>query len=161
MRCDCSMLFGDAAERAVKELRPKAEAPRCRLCGKSEPEAGKWRKVKAPADTGGRNSSLPAPLRVCHYCPAHWRPWLTNAHRSMSTNVIFAHIIERAKPCWGADEAAAAPIRSRSSRKQKRGADSANGPAAQRKKSNSNLPKGLRRKLARRTANDTFTLVGR
>ena len=46
----------------MKDLRPKAEAPRCRLCGKSEPEAGKWRKVKAPADTGGRNASVPPPL---------------------------------------------------------------------------------------------------
>lgn len=152
MRCDCSMLFGEAAERAVKDLRPKADAPRCRLCGKSEPEAGKWRKVKAPADTGGRNSSLPAPLRVCHYCPTHWRPWLTNAHRSMATNVIFAHIIERAKPCWGADEAAAAPM-PRLARKHGRqgslGGASSGGPAARRKKGNSNLPNGLRKKLAR------------
>ena len=29
------------------------------MCGKAEPEAGKWRRVKAPADTGGRNATVP------------------------------------------------------------------------------------------------------
>jgi hypothetical protein len=103
MRCDCTMLFGERADAAVRALRPKPEPARCRMCGKAEPEAGKWRRVKAPADTGGRNASVPPPLRMCCYCPAHWRPWIQDAHRTTSTSVIFAHIVTRAKPLFGAD----------------------------------------------------------
>lgn len=103
MRCDCAMLFGERANAAVGALRPQPEPERCRMCGKAEPEAGKWRRVKAPADTGGRNAAVPPPLRMCCYCPAHWRPWIQDAHRTTSTNVIFAHIVTRAKPLFGAD----------------------------------------------------------
>jgi len=103
MRCDCTMLFGERADAAVGALRPKPEPTRCRMCGKAEPEAGKWRRVKAPADTGGRNATVPPPLRMCCYCPTHWRPWIQDAHRTTSTSVIFAHIVTRAKPLFGAD----------------------------------------------------------
>jgi hypothetical protein len=103
LRCDCAMLFGDAAERAVRQLRPQPTLQRCRMCGKAESEPGKWRRVRAPADAAGRNTAVPAPLRVCHYCPAHWRPWLPQAHRTLPTKLIFAHIIEKAKPLYGAE----------------------------------------------------------
>ena len=103
MRCDFTMLFGKAAaaEVAVKEDKPPL--PICRFCGKTQTEGGtsRWRQVAAPADTGGPNSTVPPPLRVAWYCPAHWRAWLPTAHQSMQTSVIFAHICSKARPMWG------------------------------------------------------------
>ena len=103
LRCDCAMLFGDSAERAVRQLRPQPTLQRCRFCCKAESEPGKWRRVRAPADSAGRNTAVPPPLRMCYYCPAHWRPWLPQAHRTLPTKLIFAHIIEKAKPLYGAE----------------------------------------------------------
>ena len=41
------------------------------------------------------------------YCPTHWRSWLTNAHKELPTNIIFAHILQRARPMFGADKSLA------------------------------------------------------
>ena len=49
---------------------PKPPPPACRYCGKVQPlnsTGAKWRRVEAPADTGGRNASVPAPLRVAEH----------------------------------------------------------------------------------------------
>jgi len=59
--------------------------------------------VAAPADTGGRNAAVPPPLRVVHYCPLHFRPWIPNAHKRLQTKIIFAHILQRARPMYGAE----------------------------------------------------------
>ena len=101
-RCDSGILYGEAATNAVSALRPVPVPPTCRLCGKVEPDPGRWRRVRSPLDSGGRNACVPPPLRLCHYCPSHWRPWLTWAHCTMSTKDIFSHIVHRAKPIYGA-----------------------------------------------------------
>ena len=75
MRCDFAMLAGKEASQEMRNALPKAPAPSCRFCGKVEPENGvgmKWKCVPAPADTGGRNAAVPAPLRVC-WCASRLR----------------------------------------------------------------------------------------
>jgi hypothetical protein len=106
MRCDFAMLHGKEAAKEMQARLPKPPAPSCRYCGRTQPDNGtaRWKMVAAPADTGGRNASVPPPLRTVHYCPLHWRSWLTNAHKEMPTNVIFAHILQRARPMFGADK---------------------------------------------------------
>ena len=110
MRCDFAMLHGGRQPTAPEK--PKASALQCRFCGKQQGENGavRWKTMPAPADCTGPNANVPPPLRVVSYCPLHYRPWLANAHRELPSSVIFAHIIERARPMIGADEAAAAPM---------------------------------------------------
>ncbi len=106
LRCDFAMLAGKEAAEDMRSALPKPPAPSCRYCGKVEPENGagmKWKCVNAPADTGGRNAFVPPPLRVCWYCPTHYRGWLVNAHKSMPTADIFAHLVNKARPIIGAD----------------------------------------------------------
>ena len=67
MRCDYAMLAGKEAAAEMRAALPRAPPPTCRFCGKAEPENGsgmKWRRIVSPADTGGLNASVPAPLRV-------------------------------------------------------------------------------------------------
>ena len=106
MRCDFAMLAGKDAASEMRAALPKPPVPSCRYCGKLEPENGagmKWRCIPAPADTGGRNAFVPPPLRQVWYCPSHYRSWLHNAHKTMSTADIFAHLINKARPIHGAD----------------------------------------------------------
>lgn len=109
MRCDFTMLHGKEAAKAMQALLPKPPAPRCRYCGRHQPEgsSSRWKTIPAPADTGGQNAVVPPPLRIVHYCPTHWRSWLTNAHKELPTNIIFAHILQRARPMFGADHRSA------------------------------------------------------
>ena len=107
MRCDFAMLAGKEAADEMRAALPKPPPPACRYCGKQEPENGsgqKWRRVPSPADTGGFNASVPAPLRVCYYCPSHYRSWLVAAHKSMNTCDIFSHLMARARPIIGANQ---------------------------------------------------------
>ena len=109
MRCDFSMLAGKAAAAEMHAALPKPPPPACRFCGKVEPENGagmKWRCVEAPADTGGRNACVPPPLRVCYYCPGHYRSWLVHAHKILPTAKIFSHLVNKARPILGAEAAA-------------------------------------------------------
>ena len=104
-RCDASMLLGnDGSEEEAQRLAAES-TPTCRFCGKHEilNSSSKWRCIPAPADDGGPNADVPPPLRTVHYCPSHFRHWLIAAHRSISTNVIFAHISNKAKPIYGAE----------------------------------------------------------
>ena len=106
LRCDFAMLAGKHAASEMRAALPKPAAPACRYCGKLEPENGagmKWRCIPAPADTGGRNAFVPPPLRNVWYCPSHYRSWLLNAHKTMSTADIFAHLINKARPIHGAE----------------------------------------------------------
>jgi len=106
LRCDFAMLAGKHAASEMRAALPKPAAPACRYCGKLEPENGagmKWRCIPAPADTGGRNAFVPPPLRNVWYCPSHYRSWLVNAHKTMSTADIFAHLINKARPIHGAE----------------------------------------------------------
>ena len=106
LRCDFAMLAGKEAAEEMRSALPRPPPPSCRYCGKVEPENGagmKWKCVNAPADTGGRNAFVPPPLRVCWYCPTHYRGWLVNAHKSMPTADIFAHLINKARPIHGAE----------------------------------------------------------
>ena len=110
MRCDFAMLAGKEAVAEMRAALPKPPPPTCRFCGKQEPENGsgmKWRRVPSPADTGGRNASVPAPLRVCYYCPTHYRSWLVAAHQCLSTSKIFSHLMNKARPIIGADQISA------------------------------------------------------
>lgn len=115
MRCDFAMLHGKEAAKEMQARLPKPPAPSCRYCGRTQPENGsaRWKMVAAPADTGGRNASVPPPLRTVHYCPLHWRSWLSNAHKEMPTNIIFAHILQRARPMFGADKQNSSTTQSR------------------------------------------------
>ena len=115
MRCDFGMLVGKKSAAEMDAALPKPPPPSCRFCGKVQPEncsGAKWRKVDAPVDTGGKNATVPPPLRVCYYCPSHYRAWLPSAHRTMGTNEIFAHLVAKARPMHGANttrSAGAAP----------------------------------------------------
>jgi len=109
MRCDFSMLAGKEAATEMHAALPKPPPPACRFCGKVEPENGagmKWRRVEAPADTGGRNACVPPPLRTVHYCPSHYRSWLVHAHKILPTAKIFSHLVNKARPILGAEAAA-------------------------------------------------------
>jgi len=123
MRCDFAMLHGrEAAKAAMMATTEQVKAPvrQCRYCGKQQSDNGtlRWKSLPAPADAGGPNANVPPPLRVVHYCPTHFRSWLEDAHRELPTPVIFAHIIERARPMFGAEAAASAPMARASSRQQ-------------------------------------------
>ena len=110
LRCDFAMLAGKAAADEMRNALPKPPASSCRFCGKVEPENGagmKWRCMPAPADAGGRNASVPPPLRTVWYCPSHYRSWLVGAHKSMDTATIFSHLVSKARPIHGADVDAA------------------------------------------------------
>ena len=95
--------------------------------------ASRFKVLAAPLDDGGRNAALPPPLRrvrlTCWwwdtvdprifqtidefriesfdaqvaYCSSHFRVWLEAAHKSLTTNVIFAHLAAKAVPVFGAD----------------------------------------------------------
>ena len=109
MRCDFSMLVGKESAAVMDAALPKEPLPACRFCGKVQPAnctGAKWRKVDAPLDSNGSNASVPAPLRVVHYCPSHYRGWLLTAHQSLDTCTIFSHLVAKARPMHGADAAA-------------------------------------------------------
>ena len=112
LRCDFAMLAGREAADEMEAALPKPPPPACRYCGKVQPlncTGAKWRRVDAPADTGGRNATVPPPLRVVWYCPTHHRSWLVAAHKTMSTADIFSHLMNKARPMHGANGVAAAP----------------------------------------------------
>jgi len=107
LRCDFAMLAGKEAADEMHRALPRPPPPACRYCGKPEPENGsgqKWRRISSPADTGGLNAGVPAPLRVCYYCPSHYRSWLVAAHKTMNTCDIFSHLMSRARPIIGANQ---------------------------------------------------------
>ena len=104
-RCDPKML-GVEDSKVIPEHTMKT--PTCRFCGKTDPErsGARWKLVKAPRDESGANSHLPPSLRQVWYCPAHYRSWLGNAHKSLPTRVIVSHLALGAKPVWGAEDTA-------------------------------------------------------
>jgi len=77
----------------------------CRFCGKPSGQtmASRFKSLAAPLDNGGRNAMLPPPLRRVSYCSSHFRVWLDAAHRTLTTNIIFAHLAAKAVPVFGAD----------------------------------------------------------
>ena len=78
----------------------------CRFCNKAPPTsstATRFKIFRTPRDGGGRNASLPPPLRIVALCSSHWRPWVQSALNTMSMQVIFAHISSKATPVFGAD----------------------------------------------------------
>ena len=78
----------------------------CRFCNKHPPTsstATRFRIFRTPRDNGGRNASLPPPLRTVALCSSHWRPWVQNALNTMDMPAIFAHISAKATPVFGAD----------------------------------------------------------
>lgn len=94
-RCDAAMLGFD-----VTVPEKKDESTFCRFCGRENAGTSVWKTIKAPLDSGGRNASVPPPLRTVTYCSLHWRPWLTGAHRVLQTRVILSHIAHGAKPVF-------------------------------------------------------------
>ena len=69
------------------------------------------------------------------YCPSHYRSWLVNAHKTLPTAEIFAHLMSRARPIHGASADAVGG--------SQRGADGEEGAAA---------PKRLSAATKRKTA---------
>jgi len=113
LRCDHAMLHGKEEARALTAAASKPPTAKCRYCGRAEiaNTGTKFKVVVAPADAGGRNATVPPPLRTVAYCPLHYRPWLHTAHAHLPTNVIFAHIAARARPIMGAGAGAGADPR--------------------------------------------------
>lgn len=99
LNCDAEMLGVRVTDNMNGE---ELNRVRCRYCGKqdSDRNSSRWKMIKAPLDTAGPNRTLPAPLRVVHYCPSHTRTWLSAAHRIMQTRVILSHIAHNAKPIF-------------------------------------------------------------
>ena len=121
LRCDHEMLNRNKQLSLVND---KSVAPTCRFCGKVHSPAlplytitltshhcfivqadprrsgARWKLVKSPLDTSGRNASLPPPLRFVHFCPAHFRTWIPTCMKTMRTRVILSHIVYGAKPCY-------------------------------------------------------------
>lgn len=119
LNCDAEMMGVRATASAPDEA---ACRMRCRYCGKqdSDRNLSRWKTIKAPLDTSGPNRTLPQPLRVVHYCPAHTRTWLASAHRVMQTRVILSHIAHNAKPIFSASTARSGDTGSRKDRKRKK-----------------------------------------
>lgn len=108
MHCDAEMLSRNH-EQALADYRKahaQAEPKRCcRFCGKPDTSSAattKWKLINAPLDGIGRNKDVPYPLRTVTYCPAHYKTWLPAAHRELSTEDIFSHLSNKAKPIAGA-----------------------------------------------------------
>lgn len=81
----------------------------CRYCGRPQPATSsgvspKFKIVHSPIDSGGRNASIPPPLRISAFCTAHYRSWLEWACKELDMRVIFSHIAEKAIPAFGADK---------------------------------------------------------
>ena len=103
LRCDhstCAPVAGDA---------PSGAMQCCRFCGVTceKPRVAGWREIKAPLDVAGHNATLPEPLRRVWYCRKCFRGWVTQAHRTLPTRVILAHLLNNAKPLYGADKSTA------------------------------------------------------
>jgi len=122
--CDASMLGHEASESQALRVtiastpQSKRDPPalatnivddcklQCRFCGKAPPQSGgalKFRVLRAPLDNGGRNASLPPPLRTIALCGSHYRTWVDEALNIMSMENIIAHLIEKCTPVFGAD----------------------------------------------------------
>ena len=105
MRCDHNML---GVENAPSTSVGSSSKKVCRFCGSVERQnttGVRWKELKAPLDIAGPNAVLPPPLRKVWYCPSHFKPWLSHAHRVMETRVVLAHLAHGAKPVFGADPA--------------------------------------------------------
>jgi hypothetical protein len=109
-RCDPAMLGGTRPTQSEerKGLFDHLEVEKnCRFCDKKPPlqAVSKFVLYRTPSDESGRNGAIPKPLRTAFYCASHSRPWLATAHKNeMDMRIIFAHILNRATPVWGADE---------------------------------------------------------
>jgi hypothetical protein len=95
----------------------------CRFCGKlaantNATQSMAFKRIASPGDEGGRNLELPPPLRFVTYCASHSRLWLSDAHRAMPTNTIFAHLLSKIRPAIGAMEAASRKTLSKRVRKR-------------------------------------------
>jgi hypothetical protein len=95
-KCDAQML--GLPPPSVKE----EKNPVCRFCNAVDFQRKntRWKMVKAPLDVGGDNSTLPPALRQVFYCPKHYKPWITAAHRVLQTRIILSHIAHNAKPIY-------------------------------------------------------------
>tara|TARA_B110001452_G_scaffold157687_1_gene131213 strand:+ start:2862 stop:4445 length:1584 start_codon:yes stop_codon:yes gene_type:complete len=110
LRCDPKMILGGVQfNRLTSATSSTKKETLCRFCAKADAHksGARWKEVKAPRDESGDNRSLPPPLRIVHYCPQHFRSWVPQAHRVLSTRVILSHLAINAKPIYGADECAA------------------------------------------------------
>lgn len=109
LHCDADMLSRNCQEELAdyRATHMKVEPKRhCRFCGKpdSSPLAStKWKTIGAPLDSTGANKHVPYPLRSVTYCPAHYKSWLPAAHKELSTEEIFSHLLAKAKPITGAN----------------------------------------------------------
>ena len=101
MRCDSRML--NRKEPMPQDIKNASniDAPTCRYCGKTDPQRSgvKWKACRSPLDTTGRNSGLPPPLRIVHFCPQHFRPWIPAFIKTIPTRIVLSHIAYGAKPC--------------------------------------------------------------
>lgn len=100
LKCDALLLGHTPVVQAVQT------SAVCRYCWKVDESGARWKAIKAPFDTSGANKDLPPPLRTVRYCTQHFKPWLTTAHRVLTTRAILSHIALGAKPVFS-DNAAA------------------------------------------------------
>tara|TARA_Y100000748_G_scaffold261759_1_gene229957 strand:+ start:77 stop:490 length:414 start_codon:yes stop_codon:yes gene_type:complete len=77
----------------------------CRYCQKTTHSlsTSRWKVVRSPLDTSGRNSQLPPPLRWVAFCSLHYKAWMPAAFRVLQTRVILSHVSLSAKPVFGAE----------------------------------------------------------
>lgn len=101
MRCDHRMLHRTAVQPATARDAAAAVA-QCRYCARVDPQRSgtRWRMVRAPLDTSGRNAVLPPPLRTVFFCPQHFRAWIPQVMKSEPTRVILSHIVFGARPMF-------------------------------------------------------------
>lgn len=120
LRCDSKMILGAQGEAPAVASAQVAKV--CRFCGQVDPErtGARWRDFKAPLDVAGPNAALPPPLRRVWFCPAHTRPWISTAIRTLETRAILAHIASNAKPIFGADGDARPVAQAAGTRKRKK-----------------------------------------
>lgn len=98
----CDAEFSQVDAQNVHTPATERECTPCRFCGKAAASGrgAPHKRVDCPLDVSGKNSLLPPPLRVCYFCPAHYKSWIPQAMKVLPTRVVLSHIASGAKPLW-------------------------------------------------------------
>lgn len=117
LRCDAAF----SGLSVLTDEKPQTTTMPCRFCGKpsTKGRGAAHKAVNSPLDVSGKNALLPAPLRTCYFCPAHYKQWIPQAMKVLSTRVILSHIASGARPVWDT-EAEAELLRPKPRKKRKR-----------------------------------------
>lgn len=98
----CDAEFSEVDACSVHAPAAERESTPCRFCGKAAASGrgAPHKRVDCPLDVSGKNSFLPPPLRVCYFCPAHYKSWIPQAMKVLPTRAVLSHIASGAKPLW-------------------------------------------------------------